>query len=440
VTASVGDDDGFTVGKADVDLYAFTAPFGGTFTFAAEPSDAFGADPYLRVFDAAGTELAHDDNGGTTTNGNTGGARIRIDLSAGQTYLIGVNGAGPNAGAYNPITGAGAAESDNTGGYVLEATTDTRTLSFGGKTKATYTDATGDEVTVSLKGPGTGTVFFDGTAVTGDAARIEVDGATLSTTLSIKGDTTIGGLTINGSVKSAGGKSVDLTGDLAVTGDAKALTFRNVTNADLTIGGSATPVSVTAVGVTDSSITSAAPLKSLKVAFWDDAGADDAVAAPTVSAVASKGNFAAAIRAESVGKVSVGGTLGGDVRSTGSIASLTVGALAAVTVYAGVAEGVVLLPDAPVAFGVASAVLKSFTVKGKDAGSFAAGAIVAAPTIGKASIGTAITSNGGTAFGLAADAIGSVSGATDVGGKFKLKKLTDAAQTFAAGDFTVRVV
>ncbi|HEX8912553.1 MAG TPA: S8 family serine peptidase, partial [Humisphaera sp.] len=141
VTASVGDDDGFAVGKADVDLYAFTAPFGGTFTFTAEPSDAFGADPYLRVFDAAGTELAHDDNGGTTTNGNTGGARIQIDLTAGQKYLIGVNGAGPNAGAYNPITGAGAADSDNTGGYVLEATTDTRTLTFGGKTKATYTDA-----------------------------------------------------------------------------------------------------------------------------------------------------------------------------------------------------------------------------------------------------------------------------------------------------------
>src|SRR5207237_423630 len=79
--------------------------------------------------------------------------------TAGQVYYIGVNGSSASDRAYDPITGAGAAAGDG-GDYVLEVSN--AFVTFGGKQKATYIDASGDLVTMAIKGPGTGTVRFPG--------------------------------------------------------------------------------------------------------------------------------------------------------------------------------------------------------------------------------------------------------------------------------------
>ena len=91
----MGDDDGFVRGATDVDIYTFTPPADGAYGFVAGQSDDFGADTYLRLFAADGTQIAADDNGA----GMTGGSTIQANLSAGQTYLVGVSGAGPAAAA-----------------------------------------------------------------------------------------------------------------------------------------------------------------------------------------------------------------------------------------------------------------------------------------------------------------------------------------------------
>lgn len=63
------------------------------------------------------------------------------------------------------------------------------TLEFGGKTKAIFMDADGDLVTLSLSGPGTGTVRFNQTTdleTSLDAASVELHGTTNLSSLSVK--------------------------------------------------------------------------------------------------------------------------------------------------------------------------------------------------------------------------------------------------------------
>lgn len=112
----IGEDDALVVGAADVDLYRFVSTVTGTVDIGTIAFEADDADTVLRVFDAAGNEIAfNDDEDDTTTS-----SLVTMDVDAGQTYYIGVNGFSPQAGEYNPVTGSGKAESDAFGGYDLE--------------------------------------------------------------------------------------------------------------------------------------------------------------------------------------------------------------------------------------------------------------------------------------------------------------------------------
>jgi hypothetical protein len=113
---TVGHDRGFARRQTDVDIYRFQATGSGPVTIRATPGDEFGADPFLRLFDANGAEIAFDDNG----LGATRGALINANVTPG-TYFIGVSGAGPGARSYDPFTGAGAA-AGSTGDYTLSVT------------------------------------------------------------------------------------------------------------------------------------------------------------------------------------------------------------------------------------------------------------------------------------------------------------------------------
>ena len=444
----IGDDAGFARGDTDVDLYKFVAPYSGQFTFTAGPDDDFGVDTYLRVFSADGTQLGADDNG---AGDNTGGSKLSVGMVGGQTYLVGVSGAGSNAAAYNPITGDGAGTGD-TGGYFLLASGGDRSLSFEAKHKATFTDANGSAVTLTLKGPGTGTVLFagDGTG-NQNAASITVDGATDATAVTVKGDTSVGQLTVNGSLKSLSAKALNVvgtpagdgtgaTGGLTVTGGARTLTLGDVTNVAISLGSGSPGVMFAADAITDASLTSAIAIKSLKVTSWANAdGSPDVVTAPTVTTVTSKGDFGATVKADSVGKLTVGGTLTGGVRSVGNIGAVTAAAARGATVFAGVTADFQGLPDSTDDFTAATAVLAAFTIKVKAVDAFS-NSYVAAPTIRKATLRSVDTTNDGTAFGLSAETIGAVTGRYDGQAKFSDKNLADPAQSATQGDLLVRVV
>lgn len=112
----VGEDRGFARRQTDVDLYRFVADGTGTVEIVAMPGSDFGADPFLRLFDANLVEIAFDDN----SVGLSRGARIATTVTPG-TYYIGVSGAGSSSRSYDPRTGAGAGVG-STGDYTLSVT------------------------------------------------------------------------------------------------------------------------------------------------------------------------------------------------------------------------------------------------------------------------------------------------------------------------------
>lgn len=114
VYANLGTTNAVETGAASVNLYRYTATFTGPLVIRANVPGDQATDPFLRLFDAAGTEITFNDDATTSTRN----ALINTTVVAGRTYFIGVNGSSTNARAYNPLTGDGAADGQE-GDYVL---------------------------------------------------------------------------------------------------------------------------------------------------------------------------------------------------------------------------------------------------------------------------------------------------------------------------------
>ena len=441
VRSTLGEDDAFVRGHADVDVWTFAAKSTGSYTFNAGPSDEFGADTVLRLFAADGTPISWNQDGG----GRTGNSLITATLARGRTYLVCVSGAGTNATGYDPVTGANSLGGDNsTGGYFLTASAAAapaavRTMVFDAFGRATYADADGSLVTVSLKGPGTGTLSFaaDDDA---DASFVSLTGTTEQTTLTVVGNTAAGGLRADGPLKAVVAKGLDLTGTVSFAGGiAKSAWVGRLTDADVTVG-EQYPLSLTAGDVLDADLTAPGGIRSLKVSNWTDSAATsaDVVSAPQVLSLTAAGTFGADVSADDVGKVKVGGALTGDVRSGGSITSVTAGSLAGAAVFAGVDPA--FTGRLPTAFVDPSATIGSFVVRGTFAGAFA-DARIAAPIIRKLAVGDVTTANTGVPLGVVADGIGSLTGSFDGGAeRVRSKNLGDPAQSLVHGDAVVTLL
>ena len=117
IAGDVGEDNGFTIGANDIDLYRFTPEGDSVVNIRAAADEEFSADTYLRLFDSEGNEIAENDDETELTRGSL----IQQEVNAGTEYIIGVNGNSDSAGDYNPITGEGAA-AGSTGSYTLSVT------------------------------------------------------------------------------------------------------------------------------------------------------------------------------------------------------------------------------------------------------------------------------------------------------------------------------
>ena len=117
IAGDVGEDNGFTIGADDVDLYRFIPERDSVVNIRAAADEAFSADTFLRLFDSEGNEIAANDDETELTRGSL----IQQEVTAGTEYIIGVNGDGDNARSYNPITGEGATPG-STGSYTLSVT------------------------------------------------------------------------------------------------------------------------------------------------------------------------------------------------------------------------------------------------------------------------------------------------------------------------------
>lgn len=101
----------------DVDVYSFVVAPGMTFSLHANNGgDDTTLDPYLRLFDAAGRELAASETSTPVAGHTSRFPVIRYTFDAGGTYYVAVSGS-PNAG-YDPV-GGGGDRSGSEGPYVL---------------------------------------------------------------------------------------------------------------------------------------------------------------------------------------------------------------------------------------------------------------------------------------------------------------------------------
>ncbi len=89
-SGTIGLDGSFFRGPTDYDPYAFTASQTGLIDIAVVPTGESGLNPYLRVFDASGHQIAANDN----ANPSTTVSELLIPVNAGQLYHIVVSGNG----------------------------------------------------------------------------------------------------------------------------------------------------------------------------------------------------------------------------------------------------------------------------------------------------------------------------------------------------------
>ena len=179
------------------------------------------------------------------------------------------------------------------------------TLTFTAGTSATFLDANGDAVTISLTGPGAGAVHFaDGAGDFADAVGIDLVGTTKASTLkvAVKGDgvTSVQNLTVDGQLKALLASEMTLTGSINSTGVIGNLTLGDVrgpATIDVQTGAITAArrgMNITMDDVTDLSVdTHGMPVASLTVTNWTQGSGDNTFAAPWIGKLIAVGDFQA---------------------------------------------------------------------------------------------------------------------------------------------------
>jgi hypothetical protein len=428
-----------TVNTDGTIAYTPAATFAGTETFAYTVGDTAGAvsNPTTVTVTVASPAAAPVATGVTTST--TDGTAKTIDIVSTTTTTVGLNLASL-AIATQPVHGTATVGSDGTITYTPAA-------GFVGADSLAYTvaDTNGHKsnlatvplnvgVTVgtgadrSLTLPqgstvsltrGSATVFFTGTgAVTLDKAgraivagsdlavsTIALSNTTAASALSITGRSavTLTGLTDAAVLGKLVAPSTTLTGTITLAG-LNALQVAGLTNAALTIGSGTAGVSTLTLGtVSNSTLSSAVPLKTLKATGWTTAGTAS-ITAPSIATLDVTGNFEPNMTltstATALNAVTIGGNLGSAVAWSiaGSVRALTVGSVAAGDQLSIAGYLSTLLVGGDLAGTLTAATAKSIRVTGNVADATlsltAAGTAFGAMTVSGSITGSTITTAG----------------------------------------------
>ncbi len=276
------------------------------------------------------------------------------------TYGAGATGTADVTVTATDIDGTTVSDTFTAGVGVLDVL-----IGNGGAKAATFTDADGTVATISLKG-GAGTLRFTGSNLTQADARsgrtvagdindlaIDLTGTGTSGTLTVKasggdGLINIQRLTSDGGMRSIAARQVNVLGSVNITGNVAKADFADVSNSELTFGGSGGGLALTLRDASGSNIVSQIPIKSLKANSFAGAGPEAGViTAPGLGSLTVNGDFGGQLNlagplgsariggaastflpwniAGSAGKLAVGSTAEGFVADfLGGIASLTV--------------------------------------------------------------------------------------------------------------------
>jgi hypothetical protein len=271
------------------------------------------------------------------------------------------------------------------------------------------------------------------------AYDIDMTGTTGASALSVKtrggdGRVRLGDVNASGGLRSVTAKTADLVGVFNAGGPLGKAALGNVQNGTLVIGGGG-QVALTVGDASNFSIDSDSAIKSIKANSWsDDDGTADLISAPDFGSLTVRGNFGADVDAASVKSVKVGGAMqGASIRAAGNVGKVTAAGMTASRVLAGV-NGTAL-PQTAGDFANAGAAIAGVTIRGIFSDSF-----IAAPSVGKASLGTEQVGNNGAAFGLAADRVSSVTATAGSQGTVRKSRLETPSDSTTVQDFVIRVV
>ena len=125
------------------------------------------------------------------------------------------------------------------------------------------------------------------------------------------------------------------------------------------------------------------------------------------------------------------------VRSAGDIGTVTAASITGSRIYAGIQGGNPNLPNSAADFDGVSTI-RNVSIRNRLPTAAFADSNIAASTLGRINLGTVQTSNGGNAFGLAAQTINSIS-AVNAGAPIRGAHLTEPTQSLDFTDFHVRI-
>jgi hypothetical protein len=400
IAANVGLDGSLVVGPKDVDMYQFVAPSSRQYQFSTTTEVENSADTVMRVFDALGNQVAVNDNANSTTTASS----VTVSMLAGQTYYIGISGAGSNSLSYNPLTGSGAT-GGSTGPYNIQVS-DTglfqRTVSFEPGKRLSIIDASGHKVSLNLNGPGAGQLIFNSTAGNDNIAELLLTGTDGTSTLTINGTTPIAKITVTNALGTLNARQVNLTGDMSVGGGLGKLALASASNGTISIGAGNTLVA-TIGQLTNESLTSSEVIKSLTASQWATTGGTrGTLSAPSIQTLRVKGDFNEDVGVSTLGKFQVGSLTASAIRASQSIDTVTAGNASNSFIFAAIQPTLMAMPSVASDF-TASGNIKSVNIRGTFSNTQ-----IAAWHIGAANLRSVQTSNGGTPFGVAGNKIDNV--------------------------------
>lgn len=299
---------------------------------------------------------------------------------------------------------------DNAVGTATITTPTFRTVNFGGNIRGVYTDASGQTVTISLHGAGSGVLILANTTGNVDADSVQLSntnaGSQLVIATSRNATTNIGLIQSTSPLGSILAGSTNLTSDLTLT-TVRTVILHSIDGSGqpdgstITLGAGASAV-LDLGTVSDCSIVSGSAIRILAVNSWTDTGTKGTISAPSFGTIASKGNFAPMLNATagSITTVSVKGAITGGVTSTGAVRNIVAGTVSNATFN--VAGDIVQ-------FAAVGAVTNSTVRAGDHLDSFTSAQLLASRLFGGVAITATMLPVDRTAFvGVSASAIGRV--------------------------------
>ncbi|HEV7298086.1 MAG TPA: hypothetical protein VGN72_01890 [Tepidisphaeraceae bacterium] len=357
-----------------------------------------------------------------------------------------------------------------------------------------YTDTDGSLVRMSLSGPGVATVTFAGVEshdvsrarlTAGGAAElksIDIAGSTSATRLVISGSrgdgfVNVGDVNAPGGLSTLGARNINLTGEVLVGGALRSATFNTMSGASLAAGSIGSVLVYGAVNDTEIRASDAAGARPTvgRVTFRAPATQLNVAAAGAIGNITGNAFNDSSFSALSFGVMTVTGSMvnstldayapvgrvaalrsltvrdqmtGTTIDTTGNIGSILVHAMSDSQIYAG-RVGSDAFPDTlPDLAGGATITSVAIRTMNRVTPSTFGDSVIAASTLRSIRLGSVVTPNGGEAFGLAADQIGSLTATNEQGQRLSLRRLDDpatiddtlAATGFTFNDLAIRIV